>query len=173
MDLLEPISEGLEPHLRRELHPGELLLALLVADLDRDGRYGENWLALTDERILVLRANGGTPSVDSWLLADVQRIQTRSYVGNGSLVVEMPDGLHELVRFSQGSYFKFSSIPQVVEAAMASPTARAGEDDDEGAIPHRRVEHCETCGRALRAGLEGLPRLHQEERDLLAAVLLH
>ena len=42
MDLLEPISEELEPHLRRELHPGELLLALLVADLDRDGRYGEN-----------------------------------------------------------------------------------------------------------------------------------
>lgn len=157
MDLLEPISEELEPHLRRELHPGELLLALLVADLDRDGRYGENWLALTDERILVLRANGGTPSVDSWLLADVQRIQTRSYVGNGSLVVEMPDGLHELVRFSQGSYFKFSSIPQVVEAAMASPTARAGEDDDEGAIPHRRVEHCETCGRALRAGSKVCP----------------
>ena len=30
MDLLEPISEELEPHLRRELHPGELLLALLV-----------------------------------------------------------------------------------------------------------------------------------------------
>jgi ATP-binding cassette subfamily B protein len=152
LDLLEPISQDLETHLRRELRPGELLLALLAADLDRDGRYGENWLALTDERILVVHANGGAPDVESWALADVQRIQTRSYVGNGSLVVEMPDGLHELVRFSQGNYFKFSAIPQVVEAAMAEPTARAGDDDGEGAIPHRRVEHCQTCGRALRAG---------------------
>jgi ATP-binding cassette subfamily B protein len=134
-----------------------LLLALLVADLDRDGRYGENWLVLTDERILVLHANGGAPRVDTFPLAEVKRIQTRSYVGNGSLVIDMPDGMHELVRFSQGNYFKFSSIPQVVEAAMASPTVRVGEDDDDGAIPHRRVEHCETCGRALRAGSKVCP----------------
>ncbi|MBQ35052.1 MAG: ABC transporter [Gemmatimonadaceae bacterium] len=130
---------------------------MLVADLDRDGRYGENWLVLTDERILVLHANGGAPRVDTFPLAEVKRIQTRSYVGNGSLVIDMPDGMHELVRFSQGNYFKFSSIPQVVEAAMASPTVRVGEDDDDGAIPHRRVEHCETCGRALRAGSKVCP----------------
>ena len=157
MDLLEPISQDLEPHLRRELHPGELLLALLSADLDPDGRYGENWLALTDERILVIHANGGSPSVDAWPLADVQRIQTRSYVGNGSLVVELPDGMHELVRFSQGSYFKFSAIPQVVEAAMAFPSPEVGQDEDEGAIPHRRIEHCDTCGRALRRGTKVCP----------------
>lgn len=157
MDLLEPISEDLEEHLRRELEPGELLLALVMADLDRDGRYGENWLGLTSERLVVLHANGGAPSVESWRLEDVQRIQTRSYVGNGSLVVEMPDGMHEVVRFSQGNYFKFSSIPQAVEAAMAEPVADAGQDADEDAIPHRRVEHCETCGRALKPGTKVCP----------------
>lgn len=157
MDLLEPISQELEPRLRRELNPGELLLALLVADLDQDGQYGENWLVLTDERLLVIHANRGTPRVDTWQLRDVQRIQTRSYVGNGSLVIEVADGLHEVLRFSQANYFKFSSIPQVVEAAMASPDLRIGEDDDAGAIPHRRVEHCETCGRALRVGSKVCP----------------
>jgi len=157
LDLLEPISQDLEPLLRRELHPGELLLALLVADLDHNGQFGENWLVLTDERILVIHANAGSPRVDAWPLADVTRIQTRSYVGNGSLVIELPDGLHELVRFSQANYFKFSAIPQVVEAAMASPALSMGEDDDEGAIPHRRVEHCETCGRALRVGSSVCP----------------
>ncbi len=157
LDLLEPISQNLEPHLRRALHPGELLLALLSADLDLDGKFGENWLVLTDERIIVLHANHGTPRIEAWPLADVQRIHTRSYVGNGSLVIELPDGLHELLRFSQGSFFKFSAIPQVVEAAMLSPLARAGEDDDEGAIPHRRVEHCDTCGRALRVGSKVCP----------------
>ncbi|MDA0335287.1 MAG: ABC transporter ATP-binding protein [bacterium] len=157
LDLLEPISQDLEPHLRGAMHPGELLLALLSADLDLDGRFGENWLVLTDERIIVLHANHGTPRIEAWPLADVQRIHTRSYVGNGSLVIELPDGLHELLRFSQGSFFKFSAIPQVVEAAMLSPLARAGEDEDEGAIPHRRVEHCDTCGRALRVGSKVCP----------------
>jgi ATP-binding cassette subfamily B protein len=157
MDLLEPISEDLEGHLHRELQPGELLLALVMADLDRDGRYGENWLALTSERIIVLYGNGGAPRIETWSLDDVQRIQTRSYVGNGALVVETSEGPHELVRFSQGNYFKFSSIPQVVEAAMAEPVDHAGDDGQEDAIPHRRVEHCETCGRALRPGSKVCP----------------
>ena len=153
MDLLEPISPVLDPHLRRELNPGELLLALLAADLDLDGRYGENWLALTDERLLVLQANGGAPEVRSWPLEQVRRVQTRSYVGSGSLLLEMPDGTHELVRFSQGNYFKFSAVPQAVEAAMAEPVEAAdGEEQAQEAIPPRRLERCESCGRAAAAG---------------------
>lgn len=105
----------------------------------------------------MLHANSGTPNVETWQLADVQRIQTRSFVGNGSLVVEMPDGMHELVRFTQGNYFKFSAIPQVVEAAMAEPALHAGEETEDDAIPHRRVEHCDTCGRALRQGSRVCP----------------
>ena len=157
MDLLEPISPVLDPHLRRELHPGELLLALLAADLDLDGRYGENWLALTDERILVLQANGGAPEVRSWQLEQVRRIQTRSHVGSGSLLLEMPDGTHELVRFSQGNYFKFSAVPQAVEAAKAEPVEADDGQKAQEAIPPRRVEHCESCGRALRPGSKVCP----------------
>ena len=158
MDLLEPISPVLDPHLRRELHPGELLLALLAADLDLDGRYGENWLALTDERLLVLQANGGAPEVRSWPLEQVRRVQTRSHVGSGSLLLEMPDGTHELVRFSQGNYFKFSAVPQAVEAAMAKPVEPAdGGEQAQEAIPPRRLERCESCGRPLRRGSRVCP----------------
>ena len=157
MDLLEPISPVLDPHLRRELHPGELLLALLAADLDLDGRYGENWLALTDERLLVLQANGGAPEVRSWPLEQVRRVQTRSYVGSGSLMLEMPDGAHELVRFSQGHYFKFSAVPQAVEAARAEPVEAASEQEAQDAIPPGRVERCESCGRPLRRGTRVCP----------------
>ena len=157
MDLVEPISPVLDPHLRRELQPGELLLALLASDLDLDGRYGENWLALTDERLLVVHSNGGSPEVRSWPLEQVRRVQTRSYVGSGSLMLEMPDGTHELVRFSQGNYFKFSAVPQAVEAAMAEPVEAAGDEQTQEAIPPRRVEHCESCGRALRPGSKVCP----------------
>ena len=157
MDLLEPISPVLDPHLRRELNPGELLLALLASDLDLDGRYGENWLALTDERLLVVHANDGAPEVRSWPLEQVRRVQTRSHVGSGSLMLEMPDGTHELVRFSQGNYFKFSAVPQAVEAAMAEPVEADDEEQPQEEIPPRRVEHCESCGRALRPGSKVCP----------------
>ncbi len=166
MDLLEPISPVLDPHLRRELQPGELLLALLAADLDLDGRYGENWLALTDERLLVVHSNGGSPEVRSWPLDQVRRIQTRSYVGSGSLMLEMPDGTHELVRFSQGNYFKFSAVPQAVEAAMAEPVEAAGDEQTQEAIPPRRVEHCESCGRALRPGSKVCPHCIRKRETL-------
>ncbi|MCY3736082.1 MAG: ABC transporter ATP-binding protein [Gemmatimonadaceae bacterium] len=165
MDLLEPISPVLDPHLRRELNPGELLLALLASDLDLDGRYGENWLALTDERLLVVRANGGSPEVRSWPLEQVRRVQTRSHVGSGSLMLEMPDGTHELVRFSQGNYFKFSAVPQAVEAAMAEPV-EADDEEQPQAIPPRRVEHCESCGRALRAGSKVCPHCIRKRETL-------
>ena len=131
-------------------------MVLLSADLDADGRYGDNWLALTDERLLVLHANGGAPEIESVALDDVQRIQTRNYVGNGALLVELPTGTKELVRFSQGNYFKFSAVPQIVEAALAQPVEREG-DDEPAAIAPQRVEHCPTCGRALRQGTRVCP----------------
>lgn len=153
MDLLEPITADLEGHLRRQLHRGDLLMVLLASDLDRDGRYAHEWLALIDERLLVLRVNGGAPEVESVPLAQVRRVQTRTGVGSGTLVVELPDGAtRELIRFSQGSYFKFSAVPQAVEAALAEPVAADGAEPEAPPVVPPRVDHCPTCGRALRPG---------------------
>jgi ATP-binding cassette subfamily B protein len=153
MDLVEPIPEDVEKHLRAELHPGELLMMLLAADIAPDGSFGNSWLVLTDERILVLHTNGqGRPDIETVPLQSIQKIQTRNFVGNGVLSVELPDRTVELVRFSQGAYYKFSGVPQAVEAALAKPIAESEEEEEEQAPPSRRVEHCDTCGRALRQG---------------------
>ena len=74
MNLVEPIAKELEIHLRGELNVGELLLLLLKADLCLDGMYGDSWFALTDERLIVLRANGvGEPDIRSIELEKVRR----------------------------------------------------------------------------------------------------
>ena len=52
MDLVEPIPDELEKHLRQALEPGELVMVLLATDLDSEGRFGDSWLALTDERLM-------------------------------------------------------------------------------------------------------------------------
>jgi ATP-binding cassette subfamily B protein len=153
MDLVEPIPEDVENHLREELHPGELLMMLLAADIAPDGSFGNSWLVLTDERILVLHTNGqDRPDIETVPLQSIQKIHTRNYVGNGVLSVELSDRTVELVRFSQGAYYKFSGVPQAVEAALAKPIPESEEEEEEEQPPSRRVEHCDTCGRALRQG---------------------
>ena len=149
------------PHLRGELHAGELLLMLLAADLLPDGMYGDSWFALTDERLLVLHPNGADkPRIETLPLQEVRRIQTKNFVGSGALVVELEDETVELVRFSQSAYYKFSGVPQAVEAALEDLVAREAEEEEEEmarALPPQVTEHCPTCGRALRSGTTVCP----------------
>jgi ATP-binding cassette subfamily B protein len=165
LDLVEPIPERLAHHIRDELRPGELLIILLAADIRPDGHYGDSWFALTDERLLVFHPNGANkPETLSIDLAEVQRVQTRNYVGSGALVVELEDETVELLRFSQSAYYKFSSVPQAIEAAGLVEE----EDQREGEALHidpvKVVEHCPTCGRAFRPGTKiCLNCLHKTE----------
>ena len=156
MNLVEPIPTDIEAHLRRQLQPGELLMVLLSADIASDGQFGESWLALTDERLIVVRPTGGPPTFETFPLAQIQRVRTKRYVGSGTLVVELVDRSVEVVRFSQGAYYKFSSVPQVVEAALEGPVA-PDEEAVEDSLPAEAVDHCVTCGRVLRRGTKVCP----------------
>lgn len=153
MDLVESIPERLEPHIRAELTPGELLLILLAADIRPDGQYGDSWFALTDERLLVFHPNGSDkPKTLRIGLDEVQRVQTRNYVGSGALVVELAEETVELLRFSQSAYYKFSSVPQSIEAAGLVEEENEERDEIPQSHPATIVEHCPTCGRAFRKG---------------------
>ena len=165
MDLVEPIPERLEPHIRAELTPGELLIILLAADIRPDGQYGDSWFALTDERLLVFHPNGSEkPETLQIRLNEVQRVQIRNYVGSGALVVELADETVELLRFSQSAYYKFSSVPQAIEAAGLVEEEDAERDEFPQANPVTVVEHCPTCGRAFRKGTRICPNcLRQTE----------
>jgi len=157
LDLVEPLPDHLDASLRQELHPGELPLVLLIADIDSNGNFADSVLIVTDERLLILHANGDAgPQVESIPIDRVLRVQTRNHVGSGSLIAEVEEGTRELVRFSQGAYFKFSSVPQAIEAILTRPAVEMDEADD-AQITVRPVEHCETCGRALRKGTKVCP----------------
>ena len=154
MNLVEPISPEIATRLRGQLHPGELLLVLLSADITPQGRYGQSWLALTDERLLVLHHDGQVVSIP---LQQVQRVHSKNYVGNGALLADLADETVELLRFSPSIYYKFSALPQVVGAALADlgQNQAAAEGPPPPALP--AVEHCATCGRALRSGSKVCP----------------
>jgi ATP-binding cassette subfamily B protein len=154
VNLVEPIPPEIADRLRGQLHPRELLLVLLSADITPRGRYGQSWLVLTDERLLVLHHGGQTAAIP---LRQVQRVHSKNYVGNGALLAELDDETVELLRFSPSIYYKFSALPQVVGAALADldEGRQAAEEPPPPALP--AVEHCATCGRALRPGSKVCP----------------
>ena len=150
MDLVEPIPTELEGYLRQKLRPGELLMVLLSSDISHEGQFVLSWLAMTDERLFVVQNNGsGMKSMEDIKLSDVQKIRTKNNVGNGTLVIDVAGQSREIVRFSQSGFYKFSAVPQVVEAALAHPHEEENISDVTSARP---VEHCKNCGRALRKG---------------------
>ncbi len=154
MDLVEPIPEELVPYLREVLHD-ELLLVLLATDLCPDGTYGNSWFALTDERLIVIQPDGtDKPNTDVVLLRDIQRIQTKNYVGSGALVIDLADETVELLRFSQSAFYKFSAVPHIVEAASLGlvPEVEKDEEDFVATPSVQPVETCPSCGRAFKPG---------------------
>ena len=157
MKLVEPIPDELELRLRSHLNVGELVLMLLAADLRADGFYADSWFVLTNDRILIFQPQG-EPELQSFPLGDIQRIYTRDLVGNGSLMVELATETRQLVRFSHGAYYKFSGVPQAVEAALTDlGRLESSEDEETSDAAPRQVDHCETCGRALRPGTAVCP----------------
>ncbi len=159
MELVEAIPEKLAPHIRGELKHGELLMILLEADIRADGQYGDSWFALTDERLIVFQPNGDAVDVSHIPLEQVERVQVRNYVGSGALLVELADETVELVRFSPSAYFKFSSVPQAIEAA-GIVEEEVGPIEE--STPVNVVEHCPTCGRAFRPGTKICPNCLQK-----------
>ncbi len=159
MELVEAIPEKLAPHIRGELKHGELLMILLEADIRADGQYGDSWFALTDERLIVFQPNDYTVEVSHIPLEQVERVQVRNYVGSGALLVELADETVELVRFSPSAYFKFSSVPQAIEAAGI---VEEEVEPIEESTPVNVVEHCPTCGRAFRPGTKICPNCLQK-----------
>ncbi len=159
MELVEAIPEKLAPHIRGELKHGELLMILLAADIRADGQYGDSWFALTDERLIVFQPNGDAVDVSHIPLEQVERVQVRNYVGSGALLVELADETVELVRFSPSAYFKFSSVPQAIEAAGI---VEEEVEPIEESTPVNVVEHCPTCGRAFRPGTKICPNCLQK-----------
>ena len=165
MDNVEAIPKDLKPELMKELGSGELLIILLSADIRSDGNYGKSWFALTDERILVFEPKKdqlGKFIIKQISLEDIGRVYVRNYVGCGALLVDLKEETEELIRFSLSAYFKFSSIPQAIEAATDIDEQEVEDIVDEDADVVSIVDHCKKCGLALRKGSTTCPNCLQK-----------
>ncbi|MBN2309074.1 MAG: ABC transporter ATP-binding protein [Candidatus Hydrogenedentes bacterium] len=132
-------------HIRRHLGPDESLLLLTDTDLRRDGTFGERWLAVTTDRVMMFpdgdRRNGPEEELP---LRDIKEVKSVHLVGQMALEVETDGRKMELMRCTNSLAERFGKVAKALSDARRDdkePRFEALEDEEE--------RRCKECGRLL------------------------
>ncbi|MBC8077849.1 MAG: ABC transporter ATP-binding protein [Chloroflexales bacterium] len=169
MTVSDSLPDAIAPLFAHAHAPRPIIAA--TSDLTRAGAFGEEWLVVTDERLLVYEPNGGAPHARHDLaLADIRAPKADSLVGGGALRVTVGDTTLDLVRYTNARQRTFARVAKYLEdvvgyhAALAkgdSPAAPVLERDDE------ERKRCTTCNLLLPDGSNVCPACMNKGRVLL------
>jgi len=137
------------------LRPDERVEASLCADLLADGRYGERWAFLTNNRLLVVAPmDGSGPKVELDLpTAQITGCRVRDFVSSGALDVTTSERGLEAIRFTRAFRAEAATMCFALEQVARENTASNNGE----AVPVRQAPprfdnsagRCPKCGRAL------------------------
>ena len=132
----------------------EILFAA-KADVDEQGRFGEQWLLVTKAELLVFTVEGkGLKSVK---LAGLKEAKIVTFIGGGSLNVESEAETTVVVRFTPALMKKFVFASKVAQALIKDePIPQLSKDD--------QIRNCEKCGRPLDEGVKSCARCMDKKR---------
>ena len=141
---MKPFLETLPPEVDTKLQniksPKEQAHIQVATDLIEDGSFGEQWLVVTDERLLVIPTEGADGVVEVPLKV-ITETKIEELVGAGRLEVEHGRGEPTYL------YYSNSLSPKFVEIAEAIKQLTKGE------VPTLPTEmersRCDLCGRLL------------------------
>ena len=91
---------------------GEPVIYLAESDLNRDGFFDREYLAVIDGRILVL--NRDYEIIGEYRLRDIDSIEVRDYLGGGEIEVEVAGRYITLIRFTRSKVDEFRKLVRVV-----------------------------------------------------------
>jgi ATP-binding cassette subfamily B protein len=108
--LIEPLPLPLEDALAKD-GSRAALVAGVATDMSAAGRFGEEWLVLTPDRLRVYEGNGGgfRARVDL-ALADLKSASADSLVGGGALLATIDGQTIEVLRYSNTHQRKFNRV---------------------------------------------------------------
>ncbi|RKU10645.1 ABC transporter [Candidatus Poribacteria bacterium] len=141
---MKPFLETLPPEVDTKLQnikpPEEQAHIQVVTDLIDNGSFGEQWLVVTDERLLVIPTEGADGVVEVPLKV-ITETRIEELVGAGRLEVEHGEGEPTYL------YYSNSLSPKFAEVAEAIKQLTKGE----APMLPTEVERtrCDTCGRLL------------------------
>ena len=141
---MKPFLETLPPQVDAKLQnikpPEEQTHIQVATDLIDDGSFGEQWLVVTDQRLLVIPSEGADGVVEVPLKV-ITETKIEEFVGAGRLEVE-----HGGVEPTY-LYYSNSLIPKFAEVAEAIKQLTKGEPLTLPTEIER--SRCDTCGRLL------------------------
>ena len=176
MELTERLPEDLNERVQKLLAPEETVLLSVATDIVDERRYGDKWLVMTPQRLLVFSPNGdGTSHLSTEVpVKPIESARAENLVGNGSLEVRY-DGPLNVVGPGAASPWQAvrlgGRIPVPVLAPFWEAATRTVEIAGAAIAPH--VVECMRHGRTgsgTRAievlGLPGLMSTQEVLREL-------
>jgi ATP-binding cassette subfamily B protein len=161
--LIETLPKPLEDTIAasRNGDADELVIAV-AADLTRAGRFGEEWLVVTKDRLRVYEPNGArpTPRLDV-PLTELKSPATDSLVGGAALQATIDGERVEIIRFTNAKQRDFSRITKYLgDVAKYHETIAKGEEVKEEptlAEDAEGAKRCPTCSLLLPEGTKVCP----------------
>ncbi len=120
----------------------EEVVVQMRTDLAGDQRFGEQWLIVTPERVLLIPRLGRNGTMGA-RLSEMAYVRIEELVGGGRIEIERRDGTPLFVPFSQSLRPKFA---EVAEGLKRIADGEATEVELPTELDRTR---CETCGRLL------------------------
>ena len=124
---------------------GEESLYSIATDIDAAGMYGERWLFITNERLLVLSNDDNGSAPLEVPMGEITEAKAEVLVGNGTLNVTANGHTVELLRYSNTLASEFAKLARAVTAYAKDGkqiNAEALERSDD-------KKRCAKCGRVL------------------------
>ena len=140
MKLLEPVEKQVEQKISSALPAGEEVLIRVGADLEPDGRFGQQWVVITAQRALIVPGRGVDGSIDV-PIDQIQQARTEPLVGGGRLEIERKNAPTLLVPYSSSVGAKFSEVARGLEQLRKGEPFLINPELD-------RLR-CDRCGRLL------------------------
>jgi ATP-binding cassette subfamily B protein len=148
MAVLEQIPESVRTAVERS-HPGAEVKVSARADLRDDGAFGDKWLLLAGDRVLVCY-DGEAAGVSTDLpLADISNFEIDTLVGGAALRAVVNGQRIDLISFTNALADRFGRVREQLDAAVKGKP-----------IPEReeRLNRCSTCGMVLGEYTRVCPR---------------
>lgn len=112
--LLESMPHSIRTKTRELLPTGEEELIRVSTDLNREGRFGEQWVVVTDKRLLIV-PTAGLDGVIEVPIQELIFVQTEALVGGGHLSIERKSKPTIIVPYSSSLAEKFSEVARGLE----------------------------------------------------------
>jgi ATP-binding cassette subfamily B protein len=142
--------------------PEEAVRLVRSADITRDGRYGVEWLVVTDQSVLVFcEQDDGYVVGFNQPLSKIEKVECAQLVGSAALRARVQGRLYHLVAYTNVFDAEFGQacddINHYIEGTPPKP-----------ADPSRQRRVCEQCGRPIPRDLNKCPHCTDRRKALLA-----